>query len=71
MHGSRCSEVQSEPRSGKARLPTKELFHNNSYAHDDQGDNPGQEIEGSKMSSKTVTGAGILISSVKVSAVPT
>jgi len=31
----------------------KELFHNNSYARDDQGDNPGQEIEGSTVSSKT------------------
>jgi len=39
--------VQSEPWSGKARPPTKELFYNNSYAHDDQGDNPGQETEGS------------------------
>jgi len=35
--------VQSEPLSGKECLPTKELFHNNSYAHDDQGDNTGQE----------------------------
>jgi len=33
-------EVQSELRSGKARLLTKDLFHNNSYACDDQGDNP-------------------------------
>ena len=41
MGGSRCSEVQSEPRSGEARPPTKESFHNNSYAHDDQRDNPG------------------------------
>ena len=52
MRDSRGSEVQFEPRSGKARPPTKELFHNNSYAHDDQGDNPGQEIEGSTVSSK-------------------
>jgi len=51
VRGSRGSEVQSEPLSGKARPPTKELFHNNSYAHDDQGDNPGQEIEGSTVSS--------------------
>jgi len=71
VRSSRCSEVQSEPRSGKARPPTKELFHNNSYAHDDQGDNPGQEIEGSTVSSKTVTVAGILISSIKVPAVLT
>jgi len=42
--------VQSKPRSGKAHPPTKELFHNNSYADDDQGDNPG-EIEGSTVSS--------------------
>ena len=52
MRGSRGSEVQSEFRSGKARLPTKELFHNNSYADEYQGDNPGQEIEGSMVSSK-------------------
>jgi len=54
MRGSRCSEVQSEPRSSKAHPPTKDLFHNNSYAHDDQGDNSrqGQEIESSMVSSK-------------------
>ena len=52
VHGSRCSEVQSEPWSSKARPPTKELFHNNSYAHDNQGDNPRQEIKGSTLSSK-------------------
>jgi len=52
VRGSRCSEVQSEPRSGKACPPTKELFHNNSYVHDDLGDNPGQEIEGSTVYSK-------------------
>jgi len=46
VHGSRCSEVQSELRSGKVRLPTKNLFHNNSYARDDQEGNPGQVIEG-------------------------
>ena len=28
------------------------LFHNNSYARDDQGGNPGQVIEGSTVSSK-------------------
>jgi len=50
MRGSRCSEVQSELRSGKARLPTKDFFHNNSYARDDQGGNPGQVIEGSSVS---------------------
>ena len=50
--GSHCSEVQSKLWSGKACPPTKELFHNNSYARDDQGDNPGQEIEGSTVSSK-------------------
>ena len=64
--------MQSEPRSDKAHPLSKELFHNNSYARDDQGDNPGQEIDGSKVScKKTVTVAGILISSVKVLAAPT
>jgi len=48
----RCSEGQSELQSGKARLPTKDLFRNNSYARDDQGDNSGQVIESSTMSSK-------------------
>jgi len=43
--------VQSEPWSGKAHPPTTELFHNNSYAHDDQGDNLGKETEGSMVSS--------------------
>ena len=52
MRGSRCSKVQSELPSSKARPPTKELFHNNSYARDDQGDNSGQELEGSTVSSK-------------------
>ena len=52
--GRRCSEVQSDLRSGKACLspPTKDLFCNNSYARDDQGDNPGQVTEGSMVSSK-------------------
>ena len=45
--GSRCSEVQSELRSGKVCPPTKDLFHNNSYACDNQGGNLGQVIEGS------------------------
>jgi len=40
------------------------LKEKNSYAHDDQGDNPWQATEGSTVSSVTV--AGILISSVKV-----
>jgi len=40
-------KVQSKLQSSKALLPTNDLFHNNSYAHDDQGDNPGQVIEGS------------------------
>ena len=52
VHSCRCSEVQYELRSGKARPPTKDLFHNNSYACDDQGDNSGQVIEGSTVSSK-------------------
>ena len=53
MRGHRCSDVQSDLRSGKACPPTKDLFHNNSYARDDRGDNPGQVIEGSMVSSKT------------------
>ena len=65
VRGSHCSEVQSDLRSGKAHPPTKELFHNNSYALDDQGDNPGQVIEGSTVFSKTVNVASILISNVK------
>jgi len=48
----RGSTVQSVHRSGKARPPTTESFHNNSYAHDDQGDNPGQEIERSTVFTK-------------------
>jgi len=51
VRGSCCSEVQSELRSGRACPPTKDLFHNNSYARDNQGDNPGQIIEGSTVSS--------------------
>jgi len=40
------------PRPGKARPPTnKLLFESNSYAHDDQGDNPRQATEGSTVSS--------------------
>jgi len=30
VHCHRCSEFQSEPRSGKVSPPTKQLFHNNS-----------------------------------------
>ena len=52
VRGRRCSEVQSNLRSGKACPPTKDLFCNNSCACDDQGDNPGQVIEGSTVSSK-------------------
>jgi len=63
--------VQSKNRSGKARPPTKDLFHNNSYAHYDQGDNPGQVIAGMMVSSKIVTVTSILISNVKMSAAPT
>jgi len=44
--------VQSDLRSGKACPPTKDLFCNNSYARDDQGDNPGQVVEGSMVFSK-------------------
>jgi len=52
VHGRRCSEVQSELQSGKAHPPTKDLFHNNSYVRDDQGDNHGQVVEGSTVSCK-------------------
>jgi len=52
VHGRRCSEVQSDLRSSNAFPPTKDLFCNNSYARDDQGDNAGQVIEGSTVSSK-------------------
>jgi len=51
VRSSHCLEVQSELRSGKARPPTKDLFHNNSYVRDDQGGNPGHVIEGSTVSS--------------------
>jgi len=53
--------VQSELPLGNVHPPTEELFHNNSYAHDNEGDNPGREIQGS-----TVSAADILISGVKV-----
>jgi len=36
--------------SAQVRPPTKKIS-NNSYAHDEQGDNPGQEKEGSTVSS--------------------
>jgi len=52
VHSRRYSGVQSELRSGKACPSTKDLFHNNSYAHDDHGDDPGQVIKGSTVSSK-------------------
>jgi len=40
------AEDRFEPQPGRVRLLKKELFQNNSYAHDDQGDNPGQENRG-------------------------
>jgi len=39
------TEDQFEPRPGRVRL-LKKIISNNSYAHDDQGDNPGQENSG-------------------------
>ena len=51
-HGRRCSEVQSDLRSGKACPPTKDLFCNKFYARDDQVGNPGQVIEGLTVCSK-------------------
>jgi len=41
------AEDRFEPRPGRVRLGLlKKLFQNNSYAHDDQGDNPGHENRG-------------------------
>ena len=40
------AEDQFEPQPRRVRLLKKELFSNNSYARDDQGDNPGQENRG-------------------------
>jgi len=46
------SGVQFEPRPGNVRPPTKKyLSQNNSYAHDEQANNPGQATEGSTVSS--------------------
>ena len=39
------AEDRFEPRPGCVRL-LKRITSNNSYAHDDQGDNPGQENRG-------------------------
>ena len=39
------AEDRFEPRPGRVRL-VKRIISNNSYAHDDQGDNPGQENRG-------------------------
>jgi len=36
----------AEDRPGRIRLLKKKIISNNSYAHDDQGDNPGQENRG-------------------------
>ena len=38
------AEDRFEPQPGRVRL--LEIISNNSYAHDDQGDNPGQENRG-------------------------
>ena len=40
------AQDQFEPRPGRVRLLKKRIISNNSYAHDDQGDNPGQENRG-------------------------
>ena len=39
------AEDRFEPRLRRVRL-LKIIISNNSYAHDDQGDNPGQESRG-------------------------
>jgi len=46
----RGSEFNSSHGPGRVRL-LEIIFKNNSYAHDDQGDNPGQTTEGSTVSS--------------------
>jgi len=40
------AEDRLEPRPGRVRRLKKRIISNNSYAHDDQGDNPGQENRG-------------------------
>ena len=39
------AEDRFEPRPGRVRL-LERIISNNSYAHDDQGDNPGQDNRG-------------------------
>jgi len=39
------AEDRFEPQLGRVRL-LKRIISKNSYAHDDQGDNPGQENRG-------------------------
>jgi len=46
--------------SAQARPPTKRITSNNSYAHDDQGDNPGQETKGSMVSSINCDGSSLI-----------
>ena len=40
------AEDRFEPRPGRVRLLKRIISNNNSYAHDDQGDNTGQENRG-------------------------
>ena len=47
--GSRFNSSRGPVR--RVLLPKKAIIWNNSYAHDDQGDNPGQATEGSTVSS--------------------
>jgi len=59
--------IRAAARVRRVRLHKSHLCENNSYAHDDQGDNPGQATEGLTVSSIKCYVAGTLISSVKVS----
>ena len=61
------SSIRAAARVRRVRLHKSNYLKNNSYAHDDQGDNHGQATESSTVSSINVTVAGTLISSVKVS----
>ena len=45
----RAQEPEFKPQPGRVQLPKN--YSNNSYAHDEQGDNPGQEKDGSTVSS--------------------
>ena len=59
--------IRAAARVRRVRLcKTNYVKKNNSYAHDDQGDNPGQATEGSTVSSIKCDRCWHLISSIKV-----